>query len=94
MIAIRTSFHGPTHARGATIRAMCSVSHLTATYDHKLDLFQNHRAAFCALRDRMRWVPENGYPEAFAGDFGGDYYWVFAQPQNGSGLCQKRDLTR
>lgn len=88
MQAIRTTFKGPDNNRGATMRANCATAHLSMSYDHKLDEFGNHRAAFCALRDRLGWTVEEGYPEAFAGSFAGDYYWVFAET-HAKGACNQ-----
>lgn len=56
MIAILTKFHGPTNYRGSRVTAKTTAGHrVTLSWDHALDVADNHRAAAVALCTKMNW---------------------------------------
>ena len=77
MQAIRTRYHGPTNTRGSRISAQCTAGKLSVAYNHALNGDENHKAAACALRDRLGWIAPH-YAPMFGGDFNGDTYFTFS----------------
>jgi len=80
MQAIRTRYHGPSNVRGSRISAQCEAGKIFVSYDHALDLHDNHAAAAKALQDKLGWTTDKGYKPMFGGVFDHDTYWVFANP--------------
>ena len=74
MQAIRTRYFGPSNVRGSRIQAKCEARTIYVSYDHALNLGENHLAACRALRLAMDW--DKG-PPMVGGFFGNDGYWVF-----------------
>ena len=57
MQAIVTKYHGPTDRKGARISATSASSiRLYLSYDHSLDLEENHDAAALALARKLAWT--------------------------------------
>jgi hypothetical protein len=78
MQAIRTRYIGPSNVRGSRIQAKCEARTMYVSYDHALNLGENHRAACEALMLAMGWIPEHPthYENRVGGVFAHDYYWV------------------
>lgn len=76
MQAIRTRYHGATDSKGSRISAKCEAGTIYVSWDHGLDVQQNHVAAATAMRNKMKWDTDH-YPRMASGVFGGDYYHVF-----------------
>jgi hypothetical protein len=55
MQAIITKFLGPTDSRGSRVKAKCQAGSLTMSWDHALDVNENHRAAAIALIRKLGW---------------------------------------
>ena len=53
--AITTHFLGPTHTKGARVKAMCQARSLTVHWDHAIDVDANHATAALALATAMGW---------------------------------------
>jgi hypothetical protein len=79
MQAIRTRYHGPTNIRGSRISAKCEARTIYVSYDHALNIEENHRAACRELVRVMGWGKREGtkYSDMVGGCFDGDWYWVF-----------------
>jgi hypothetical protein len=79
MQAIRTRYIGPTKVRGSRIQAKCEAKTIYMSYDHGLNLDENHRQACEILLCEMNWLKEHGrYSEMVGGSFDRDMYWVFS----------------
>lgn len=68
--AIQTKFLGPTNTRPARVKAWADAGSVTVSWDHRLSIAENHRAAAAvALADRFNWggewigggLPSSGY---------------------------------
>lgn len=67
--AIATKYLGPTNYRGGRIKASADAGSVTVSYDHRLNVEDNHRAAAIALANRYGWntnmvggsLPGSGY---------------------------------
>lgn len=81
MQAIKTTYHGATHTKGSRIGARAEAGSVYVSYDHSLNLEENHRAACDAYRKKVGWM-DNGL-EMIGGVFAGDMYWVFV-PKKGA----------
>ena len=46
------------------------------SYDHSLNIYDNHKAACSKLREKLGW---DRYPEMICGEFDGDHYHVFKE---------------
>ena len=77
MQAIRTRYFGPTNVRGSRIQAKCEAKTIYLSYDHALNLDENHQAACQKLLSIMDW----GSPMV-GGTFANDMYWVFQNDMN------------
>lgn len=53
--AIVTKFFGPTNSRGSRIKAASWAGSITVSYDHSLDVEENHKAAAIALINKKGW---------------------------------------
>lgn len=84
MQAIRTRYFGPTNFRGSRIQAKCEAKSIFVSYDHALNLSQNHKVACETLVRKVKWDKHNFTP-IVGGLFNGDYYWVFTNDDSGSG---------
>ena len=80
MQAIRTRYYGPTNYTGSCIRAKCEAGSVRFSYDHSLNIYDNHKAACSKLREKLGW---SNYPEMICGEFDGDHYHVFKEKSNG-----------
>lgn len=49
MQAIETKFLGPTNTKGSRVKAKCWLTSVTASWDHSLNVEENHHAAIEAL---------------------------------------------
>ena len=58
MVAIETKYYGPTNSRGSKLIAKTREHRVTVSYDHALDLDENHVAAAVALCRKMYWTGE------------------------------------
>ena len=72
MQAIRTRYFGPTDTKGSRISAKNRSRTIYISYDHALDVIDNHRAAARELKRLMQWGGD-----MVGGIFYGDWYWVF-----------------
>ncbi len=65
MIAIATTYHGPTDHRGSRIIARCAEAvptrKITVDYDDGLNSDGNHKAAAIALIQKLGWTSAQGY---------------------------------
>ena len=80
MQAIRTKYTGPTNTRPSRIIASCDAGKLTVSYDHGLNLDDNHKAAAQKLAAKLQWIGQD-YPTAkvYGGHLpDGSMCWVFA----------------
>ncbi len=55
MQAIVTKYLGPTNTRGSRVKATCNAGSVTVSWDHALNIDENHEAAFRALVDKLGW---------------------------------------
>jgi len=79
MQAIRTRYIGPTNTRDSRIQAKCEAKTIYMSYDHALNIDENHMVACRKLADSLGWG--NGpYNTMHGGSFGNDIYWVFSAP--------------
>jgi len=76
MQAIRTKYHGPTDTKGPRISAQCEAGRIYVSYDHALNIGDNHKAACDALVKKLGWNTEP-YADMVGGEFDGAMYWVF-----------------
>lgn len=53
--AIETKYLGPTNYRGARIKASAQAGSVTISYDHALDVDDNHMRAAQALARKFGW---------------------------------------
>ena len=53
--AIVTKFLGPTNVRGSRVKATADAGSITLSWDHSLNVEENHRRAAEALRDKLGW---------------------------------------
>lgn len=53
--AIVTKYFGPTNTRGSRIKASASAGSKTVSYDHALNIADNHAAAAKAFAEKMEW---------------------------------------
>lgn len=49
MQAIQTKFLGPTNTKGSRVKATCWLTSVTVSWDHSLNVEENHHAAIEAL---------------------------------------------
>jgi len=54
--AIVTTFYGPTNTRGSRIKAQCYAKTMWFSWDHALEVTENHRQAAARLAFRLGWV--------------------------------------
>ncbi len=77
MQAIQTRYLGPTNYRSSRIKAFAAAGSVTVTYDHGLNLDENHAAAAYALREKLDWANKH-YPSMTQGVLPcGDHVHVF-----------------
>ena len=77
MQAIRTKYVGPGNVKGSAIIARCEAGSIRFGYDSRLNLDENHEAAMLALRAKLGWTVDKGYPPMVGGTFDGVMCWVF-----------------
>lgn len=77
MQAIRTRYIYPTNTRGPRIQAKCDVKTIYVSYDHALNIDENHMAACRKLAESLGWG-DGPYNTMHGGTFGNDTYWVFS----------------
>lgn len=53
--AITTRYFGATNYRGARVKATAAVGSLTVSWDHSLNVSDNHKAAAMALARKYGW---------------------------------------
>jgi hypothetical protein len=80
MQAIRTRYFGVTDVKGSRIQAKAEACSIYVSYDHALDLDENHRAACWALCEKLGWITYRHAP-MYGGVFDHDYYWVIANSE-------------
>jgi hypothetical protein len=77
MQAIITKFLGPTNTKGSRIKATSWVDSVTVSYNHALNVLDNHRAAadaLCAKRgDGWRIVASASMPDGRGYAFTAEY---------------------
>lgn len=56
--AITTKYLGPTNYRGSRIKARCQAGSIIVSWDHALDVFDNHIRAAKALADKLDWTAD------------------------------------
>lgn len=90
--AIETKYLGPTHVRGARVKAVAEAGSLTLSWDHALKWHDNHRKAAEALAAKFNWTGEF-YGELVGGALPGQrgYAFVFSY---GIGIGRPRLLLR
>jgi hypothetical protein len=76
MQSIRTRYMGPTNFKGSRIQAKCEAKTIYVSYNHALNVEENHRAACRALVHAMKWDTLE-YADLVGGEFNGDTFWVF-----------------
>jgi hypothetical protein len=72
MQAIPTRYYGPTNFKGSCIRAKCEATSIRMSYDHSVNIEENHKKACTLLMQKMGW-----HRSMVGGVFNGDWYWVF-----------------
>ena len=66
--AIVTKYLGPTNNRGARIVARAYAKRMVVSWDHALDVAENHRMAAYALARKLNWLePGNGQKYEYVG---------------------------
>lgn len=60
MQAIETKYFGPANVRGPRIKATCAGGSITVSYNHELNIDDNHKAAAAALRNKLGWTATYG----------------------------------
>jgi hypothetical protein len=53
--AIMTKYLCPTDTRGARVKASCEAGSVIVTWDHSLNIDQNHTRAASALAHKLGW---------------------------------------
>ena len=53
--AITTKYLGPGNVRGARVKATCEAGSLTISWDHRLNIDENHTEAASALAAKLGW---------------------------------------
>lgn len=78
--AITTAFRAPTDRNpNPRVTARCFAGRLTVTWDDRLDVESNHRAAALALARKLNWVDgATWYGGSVAG---AGYAWVCVTPR-------------
>jgi hypothetical protein len=76
MQSIRTRYHGPTNTRPSAISAKCEAGSIRVSYDHSLNIADNHKAACAKMLRKLGWDAPP-YGDMVGGEFDGDTYWVF-----------------
>jgi hypothetical protein len=56
MQAIQTKYLGPTNYKGARVVAECDAGRVTLSWDHALNVEDNHAAAAQALAKKLGWT--------------------------------------
>lgn len=56
MQAIVTKYLSPTNSRGPRIKASCQAGSLTVSYDHELNIDENHERACALLIAKLGWT--------------------------------------
>lgn len=64
MQALVTKYLGPTNYRDARVKATAEAGSVTLSWDHALDVTDNHDAAAMALVRKMGW-DKDCYPNRF-----------------------------
>ena len=74
--AIRTTYHGPTNARGSRIIARAAAGSKSFPWDYALDPAENHRAA------ALKYAQALGWSTTLQGGclHDGSYAWTLADP--------------
>jgi hypothetical protein len=54
--AIQTKYIGPSNVRGARVKAWAEAGSLTLSWDHALNVEENHAKAAQALADKFGWT--------------------------------------
>jgi len=76
--AIRTRYIPVGNTRGSRIQAKCEAKTIYVSYDHALDIADNHKAACKELLRQLNWGFST-HGGMCGGVFGHDYYWVFTK---------------
>lgn len=80
MVSIRTKFHGPTNTRGSRISAFTDEPRdrrrITLSWDHALDVDENHKTAAAALIRQLGWTADQGYGPWIVGGTANGYVFV------------------
>lgn len=77
MQAITTKYFGPGNVRGSRVKAECEAGSITVSWDHSLNVEENHRVAAEALATKLGWTTE-WYGNLVGGGMkGAGYCWVF-----------------
>lgn len=78
MQAILTKYIGPTNTKGTRIKAECAAKSLTVSWDHSVDVQENHEQAAAQLAEVLGWGPD--YGTLMSGCLpSGDYCHVFVK---------------
>ena len=56
--AIQTKYHGPSNVRGARVSATCQAGRIIKSWDHSLNVSDNHDAAVSTLLAKLKWEGE------------------------------------
>jgi hypothetical protein len=81
--AIVTKYHGPTNYKGSRISARAEAGRVIVSYDHALNVDENHKAAAQALVERLGWTEAKGYPALVGGALPGNAGYCFVMPREG-----------
>lgn len=74
MQAIQTKTISATNTKGTRIKVSCEAKSFYCSWDHALDVKENHKVAAVALVKLMKW--DSQYKGITGGCFNGDYYWT------------------
>lgn len=81
--AIVTKYHGPTNHKGSRISARADAGRVIVSYDHALNISDNHKAAAQALADKLGWTVAHGMPALAGGALPGNAGYCFVMPREG-----------
>lgn len=56
--AITTKYYGPTNTKGSRVKASAEAGSVWVSWDHSLNVDQNHDAACKALLEKLGWSGE------------------------------------
>lgn len=59
--AIVTKYHGPTNSRGSRVSATAAPGRIYVSWDHALDVAENHAVAARMYAEKYGWLDSSDY---------------------------------